>query len=246
MMRFAAASPPTSRGSDVSEWWTYHLSNFLPFSPHTYGRLIELYNAAIWPGQLVALAVGVAVGLTIARPSPWRTRNALWLLAACWLWVGFAFQLRRYATIDWAAVEFAWAFGIEAVLLGLAAVAGRWRLERAEGVSGRLGLALFGFALVVAPFVAPLLGRGWRRAEIFGLLPDPTAIATLGFLLLVRGRGRWAAMVVPVLWCLTTALTQLAMNSPDFGIPLVAAGVAVGAAVAQNRRGGRRVSTVSP
>ncbi|HKD17567.1 MAG TPA: DUF6064 family protein [Thermoanaerobaculia bacterium] len=230
----------------MSEWWTYHLSNFLLFSPHAYARLIELYNAAIWPGQLVALAVGMGIGLSLGRPSAWRTRNALVLLAVCWLWVGVGFQLRRYATINWAAVEFAWAFGIEAILLGLAAIADRWRIEPAGGAAGRIGLGLFLFALVVQPLVAPLLGRGWGRAEVFGVLPDPTAIATLGFLLLVRGRGRGVAMIVPVLWCLTTGLTLLAMNWPDFAIPLLAAALAVGAAFAQNRRGARRVSTVSP
>ena len=230
----------------MSEWWTYHLSSFLLFSPHTYGRLIELYNEAIWPGQLVGLAVGIAIGLSLARPSAWRTRNALGLLAACWLWIGFAFLLRRYATINWAAAEFAWGFGIEAALLAVAAFAGHWRCERKDGVPNRLGIALFLFALVVAPFVAPLLGRGWRRAEVFGALPDPTAIATLGFLLLVRGRGRGVAMILPVLWCLTTGLTLLAMRWPDSVVPLAAAGIAVGAAVSQNRRGSRHVSFVSP
>jgi hypothetical protein len=221
----------------VSEWWTYHLSNFLLFSPHAYGRLIELYNAAIWPGQLVALAAGLAIGRALARPSVPKARIALMLLSVCWLWVAVAFHLRRYATINWAAVEFAWAFGIEAIVLAFAAIAGRWRIEPAGLAADRVGLALFVFALVVAPFVAPVLGRGWRRAEVFGVLPDPTAIATLGFLLLVRGRGRWAAMVVPVLWCVAAALTQLAMSWPDFGIPLVAAAVAVAVAAAQNRRG---------
>jgi hypothetical protein len=36
------------------------------------------------------------------------------------------------------------------------------------------------------------------------------------------------------------------MHWPDFAVPLAAAGIAVGAAAVQNRRGGRRVSTVSP
>ena len=100
--------------------------------------------------------------------------------------------------------------------------------------------ALAGLAMgltAVALFVSP-----WGRRS--GAHMNPAV--TLGFLLLVRGRGRWAAIVVPVLWCLTTALTQLAMSWPDFGVPLLAAAVAVVAAAAQNRRGTRRVSTESP
>ena len=45
----------------MSEWWTYSLSDFLLFSPRTYYRLFELYNAAIWPAQIGARASGVAI-----------------------------------------------------------------------------------------------------------------------------------------------------------------------------------------
>ena len=47
----------------------------------------------------------------------------------------------------------------------------------------RIGLALFLYALAIHPLIAPLTGRPWTQAEIFGLAPDPTAIATLGILL---------------------------------------------------------------
>ena len=30
----------------MSEWWTYRLTDFLLFSPRTYDRLFELYNAS--------------------------------------------------------------------------------------------------------------------------------------------------------------------------------------------------------
>ena len=45
----------------MSEWWTYSLSDFLLFSPRTYYRLFELYNLAIWPAQILALALGLAI-----------------------------------------------------------------------------------------------------------------------------------------------------------------------------------------
>ena len=45
----------------MSEWWTYTLSDFLLFSPRTYYRLFEIYNAAIWPAQIVALGLGLAM-----------------------------------------------------------------------------------------------------------------------------------------------------------------------------------------
>ena len=45
----------------MPEWWTYRLSDFLMFESKTYYRLFELYNAALWPGQLLALALGLAL-----------------------------------------------------------------------------------------------------------------------------------------------------------------------------------------
>ena len=33
----------------MAVWLSYSLSDFLLFTPHTYYRLFELYNRAIWP-----------------------------------------------------------------------------------------------------------------------------------------------------------------------------------------------------
>ena len=52
----------------MSEWWTYRLSNFLLFSPRTYDRLFELYNAAIWPAQAAAFLVGLVILFFQNRP----------------------------------------------------------------------------------------------------------------------------------------------------------------------------------
>ena len=102
----------------MSEWWTYTLSDFLLFSSRTYYRLFEIYNAAIWPAQLAAVGLGLAILALLWRGAARvRDRAIPAILAACWLWVAAAFLASRYATINWAAVYFAWAFGLEAALL---------------------------------------------------------------------------------------------------------------------------------
>ena len=87
----------------MSEWWTYSLSDFLLFSPRTYYRLFELYNVAIWPLQIVGLALGVAIVGLLLRDVAWRGRAIAAALAACWLWVAWAYFQKRYETINWAA-----------------------------------------------------------------------------------------------------------------------------------------------
>src|SRR5205807_4521090 len=66
--RRSATGPGNARPHDrscreglMSEWWTYSLSDFLLFSPRTYYRLFELYNLALWPGQIAAIALGIVL-----------------------------------------------------------------------------------------------------------------------------------------------------------------------------------------
>jgi hypothetical protein len=63
--------------------------------------------------------------------------------------------------------------------------------------------------------LAPLQGRGWASSEVFGIAPDPTAIATLGLLLLARGRLLPLLLPIPVLWCLLSGVTLRTMGEPQ-------------------------------
>ena len=204
----------------MSEWWSYRPEDFLLFSPRVYWRLFELHNAALWPGQLAAVALlAVLVWLAAARPAG-HGRLIAAALAAAWAFTGWAFVWTRYATINWAAGYLAPLFAIEAVLLALAAVFGGLRGGRADIA------AVAGWLLVVAaaaqPLLAPVTGRGWPAAEVFAVAPDPTAIATLGLVLTLRGRIAWALLPIPLLWCAVSALTLWTMGDPAFWLPLAA------------------------
>ena len=222
----------------MSEWWTYRLRDFLLFSPRTYHRLFEIYNAAIWPAQIVALALGVAVVLLLRRGATGgRARAAAAVLAASWLFVAIAFHAKRYATINTAGIQIAVAFAVEAALLaGIGTVGGRLEFERPHDLASRTGFAILLLALAVEPLAGPLLGRSLRAIELFGVAPDPTAVGTLGVLLLARVRRRWLLMVVPVAWCAVTGLTLFAMKAPDFWVAPLSAVVAVALASRQRRR----------
>lgn len=231
----------------MSEWWTYRLSSFLLFSPRTYFRLHELYNADVWPSQLVAFALGVAI-LFLARRAGagWHGRVIAAILAIGWLWVAWAFHLRRYATINWAATYFAAAFAIQALLLVWTGVI-RGRLTFASGpLTRQAGFHLVLFALVVQPAIGPLLGRSWAASEVFGIAPDPTAVGTLGFLLLVKAPASWTLMAIPLLWCVVSGAFQWTMRSPDAWVmPAIALLVLVSIAVKSKRpeNSGPAVST---
>jgi hypothetical protein len=86
-------------------------------------------------------------------------------------------------------------------------------------------------------------GRGWRQVEIFGVAPDPTAVATLGIILLANGRGRRALIVVPAIWCAISGATLLAMKAPDAWIPPLAGVLAVALAIRRKLARRRTVKT---
>jgi len=200
----------------MSEWWTYRLTSFLLFSPRTYYRTIELYNLAIWPAQILGLAVGIAIVVLLATRSVYRDRIVAALLAVCWLWVGWAFHYERYAQINWVAAWIGALFALEAAMLAIAGAIGRRIVfERASGRMSWLAIALVAVVVAGYPLLAPLTGREWTSAEVFGVAADPTALATVAALVLVRGRVRWVLLVVPLAWCVFTALTLRAMKSPE-------------------------------
>src|SRR5687768_7318748 len=211
----------------MSEWWTYRLSDFLLFSPDTYYRLFELYHRRIWPLQLLAITIGGAILVLSLRRDPWRGRMIAALLAAAWLWAG-VFLLEYYATINWAARWFAAGFALQAVLLIWTGVfRNRFAVAPAAHAARQAGFALFLFALIVSPFIAPMAGRPWAQAEIFGATPDPTAIATMGIIIFLSARMPLWLLIIPLLWCGVSGATFWAMGAPDALVLPIAAAVAI-------------------
>ena len=198
----------------MSEWWTYQPSDFLLFAPRTYYRLFELYNIDIWPLQILALLAGAAILVLIRIRIVSSGRIIGVLLAACWLWVAWAFHWQRYATINWAASYFAVGFAIEALLLiWIGVVRDSLRFDSTPGVRARIGVAIFAFALMIQPLPQLLSGRNWQQLEVFGVAPDPTAVATLG-VLLASNRMPWIALPLPLIWCVIGGVTLWLINSP--------------------------------
>lgn len=216
----------------MSEWWTYRLSDFLLFSPRTYYRVFELHNAAIWPGQFLAIAAGAALAVLLWTPTARRLRIAAVLVAAGWLWVGWSYLSLRYASINWAASYFALAFLLQAAMLASIAFAGgRLAIRSAARPAGRIGIAMVAFAVFVQPLGGLLAGRSWSQIELFAVTPDPTVVATLGMLIASSGRGRWLALVIPIAWCAVSGATALAMGSPDAWVMPAAAATALVASI---------------
>lgn len=230
----------------MSEWWTYRPTDFLMFAPRTYWRLFELHNQALWPAPWLLVVIGTLwLAWRLWRGTP-ALRSGIAALALAWAFVGWAFLLQRFEPIHWVAGGFAAGFVVQAGLLVVLAGAGALRAAP-PGVCDRTGLALVAFAMWLHPLLAPAAGRPWGQAEVFGLAPDPTAIATLGLLLCTMAgtpaaRAWWrAAWALPVAWCVISAATLATMASAQAVVPAGAVLLA-GAALLAERRAERRAS----
>ena len=218
----------------MNGWQTYRLEDFIPFTPDVYWRLLERINEAFWPLHVLAVAIGLAALLLALRDNQ---RIALALLAPAWLTSGILFHFTYYAELNWAAPWFGWGFIAQAaLLLALAWFAGSSRTHGpSKGVSTGIGAIVAMVSLLGYPLIAATIGPGLSHAETYGLHPDPTAIATLGVLLiLLRGPGFWLASLIPILWCVIGALTLIAIDATGALIPLAAAAVIAGTSIARS------------
>lgn len=192
----------------MTEWWTYGLSDFLMFSPQAYWRLVARYNAAWWPAQVPAAIAPLALLAAMRSRRAWPAHAVLLLLAIGWAWLGWAFHWQRYTEIFLAAPWTAAACTLQALLLVMAAALPLRGVSRQPAAAAWL-LAALAF---LYPLLAPLTGHPWAEAEVFGFMPEPTALATLAAVLgftRIAGPARLALAILPVLSLALGAATRV-------------------------------------
>ena len=210
----------------MSEWWTYRPSDFVMFSPRIYARLFESVNLQWWPLALLLPLAGLAWMWLLWRRGA-ALRSGLAALGGVWLFVAWTFHAERFVPINWGAAAFVAGFALQGAALLAAAAWGGLRVQTG-GARGAGGLVLWLLALMAHPLLAGALDRPWLQAEVFGLAPDPTAIATLGVWLLLRPASRaaawaWRALgTLPLAWCVVSATMLSAMDSDQAWVPAAA------------------------
>jgi hypothetical protein len=159
------------------------------------------------------------------------------ILGALWLWTAWSFFWERYATINWLANYIAPFAAMQGyLLLGVGAMARQPDFAKPRKASGYAALGILAFAVIGYPFIALAMGRPWSAVEIFGIAPDPTAIATVAVLAQARRRVLWLLILIPGLWCVMTGLTLWILEAKEFFVAPVCALTAGVIALASVRR----------
>ncbi|KTG16763.1 hypothetical protein AUR63_01475 [Guyparkeria sp. XI15] len=194
----------------LATWLSYRPGDLLMFSPETYRRLFERLNLELWPWHgLLALLVVAMLWLAL-RPERVAQRAAGILLAAAWAAVAWGF-FDLYAEINLLAPWLAGVFVAQALAIAAIALVGPGLAIGYAGRRARIGLAIACWGLLGHPLLLLAVGRSPASLELFGLAPDPTAIATIGLLLSSQLRHPVPLLVLPLAWCLIAALTWWAL-----------------------------------
>lgn len=209
----------------MSDWLSYEIADFVPFSAEVYWRLIAGYNAEIRPLHIPALALGAGIVWLMFRPRPWAGRIVAMILALAWAWTGWRFIGEVYGQVHVGAQAIAWAFWVQAgllLILGLPAGHG-------SGAGGDLDRAIVLAAIVFYPVLPHFTARPPAAAEFFGLFPDPTALATLGVVAFAANGVRLVVLVIiPSGWIAFSGLTLIALGAKEGWILLAAAAFVLG------------------
>lgn len=201
----------------------------MPFTPQEFEDLFVAYNAAIWPGQLIAYPAGIAIVWLVVISKPWSGRTVAAILAVSWALIGVVYHTVYFARINPAAYGFGLLFGVQAVLFAVYGVIRADVRIRAGREGWRwIAAALALYAVVLYPLIGWAATGDLGAVPHFGVAPCPTVILTIAVLLVTEAPLRLA--LIPFIWAAigTTAAIQLDIPQ-DFG--LAAAGAMLAAFV---------------
>jgi len=197
----------------------------LPFSHAQFIEVFTRYNANVWPAQIAAYFLALA--MVVAILSPLRTKGRLVAggLALMWLWTGVAYHGVHFSAINNAAYLFGALFVIQGLLLTRAALTDTLRFASSGKAKSWLGWSLVAYATILYPALG--LWFGFRAVELpmFGITPCPVTIFTFGIFLLAAPVSRWL-LAVPVLWALIGGSAAFLLRVPQDWV-LLASGFSV-------------------
>jgi hypothetical protein len=208
-----------------------------PFTVHEFFAVFARYNEAVWPMQLVLLALAfVAVGLAF-RGGKVPSRLVSGTLGLLWVWMAVEYHFAQFAIVNPAARAFGVLFLIQAgLILWFGALTDRLAFERPPGLRAVAGWLLLAYGLVAYPVIGILAGHEYLSSPTFGV-PCPTTIYTLGLFCFARRPLPASLLVVPILWAAVGSSAALFLRVPqDLG--LLAAGL-VGVVLAFTMRSQR-------
>jgi hypothetical protein len=173
----------------------------LPFTVEQFLQVFQRYNLTIWPIQMVLLLLAVTtMGLAFTRKNFSSNKIITAILSLFWLWMGVAYHIAYFASVNKAAYVFGGFFLVQGLLFlwnGVLKSKLHFRFYRDKfGISG---LILMAYAIFIYPILGYVFGHSYPRSPTFGV-PCPTTIFTFGMLLWTDEKLPKYLLIIPLLW----------------------------------------------
>ena len=190
-----------------------------PFTVSEFFEVFARYNEAIWPMQLVLLALALAALVLVHVRAKEGSRAVALILAFFWGWMGVAYHFAHLTSINPGARLFGALFVVQAVLfLWLGVLSKRLDFGRAGGVSLIIGWVLITYGLVIYPILGRLTGHAYMSSPTFGA-PCPTTIFTFGLMWFAERPFPRYALVIPIIWSAIGGSAAFILGVPqDLGL----------------------------
>jgi len=183
----------------------------LPFTHDQFLDVFSAYNRALWPAVILIWLLTAAAIVALYRRGPRASRFVAAVLVIHWGWAGIAYHLAFFRSINPAASLFGAVFVLQAALFLWRGVFGsRLSFQPTSSFWGRVGGALITYALLY-PAIGLALGLAYPRIPTFGV-PCPTAILTVGLLLLAPRSEARLLSAIPVLWAAVGGSAAVLLN----------------------------------
>jgi hypothetical protein len=195
----------------------------IPFTTEQFFEIIEKYNKAIFPMQLIILLLGIITVIVLHSKTKSKNKIIGGFLGALWIWIGVVYHLVFFTEINKAAYVFGGIFILQGLLL-LYETFFRRKLEfefRGK-IIDYIAYSFIILGIVIYPMLIFFLKDSFASTITLGL-PCPSTILTFGFLMLAKPKLSKYILIIPALW--TIVGTSAALNFgvyPDYFMPVSA------------------------
>lgn len=195
----------------------------IPFTTEQFFEIIEKYNLAIFPVQLLILLFGILSVIILHSKIKSKNKIIGSFLGIMWIWIGIVYHFIFFTEINKAAYLFGGLFVLQGLFF-LIETFNRKKLEfEFNGkITDFIAYFFIIFGIVIYPILIYFLESSLVKTITLGL-PCPSTILTFGFLMLIKNKFPKYIVIIPVLW--TVVGTSAALNFgvyPDYFMPISA------------------------
>ncbi len=173
-----------------------------PFTTEQFFQVFDRYNLSVFPIQLLIIILGIAAIILILSRAPFKNTWIGGFLGLLWIWIGVAYHIVFFSTIN----KVAYLFGAVFILQGIfflieALIKKRIVFEFRKKLIDYVGYVFILYGLIIYPVLSFLSEKSLHRIIAPGL-PCPSTILTFGFLILTNRKFPKYLIIIPSLWAI--------------------------------------------